>query len=260
MIDAFYTAAVGTAQTQKAMDVIANNMSNLNTYGYKSSQSSFSDLLYTHMRPSTGLTNNGFTTQIPGQTNPPDGINPNDRLKVGHGAKLKKTDTIYTGGVFTPTGRGLDYAIQNDGFFAIETTNGIKYTRNGNFEKTQLGDKFYLTSSQGGCVLDSQGQRIEVPEGLNEAPNLPIGVFKFENQDGLVRESAMLFSATDNSGEAVSIANPEQALKQSYLEASNVDIAQSMSDVIIFQRSFQYNAKMVQTADEIMQTVNGLRQ
>lgn len=256
MIDAFYTSAVATSQTQKAMDVLANNMANLNTYGYKASKGSFSDLLYTNIRPRTGLENDGFITQIPGQENTLGGIDPNNRLKVGHGAKLAKTDTIFSGGIFNSTGRSFDYAIKEDGFFAIETTEGIKYTRNGNFEKTLIGDKFYLTAAQGGCVLDSRGQRIEVLD--NESP-LPVGVFKFENQDGLVRESSMFFNATENSGGATAILNPEDSLMQNYLESSNVDMAQSMSDVIVFQRSFQYNAKMVQTADEIMQTVNSLR-
>lgn len=232
MIDAFYTAAVGTNQIQKGFDVLSNNIANVSTAGFKRSKSSFADLLYTNIRASETETN----------------------LKVGHGAKLEKTDVLHTQGMFQQTERQLDYAIEGNGYFGIETTDGIKYTRCGNFEMSEIGGKFYLTATQGGYVLDSKGKRIEVK---NTQDNFDIGVYEFKNTDGLKIEGGLFFNPTEISGQATAIKEP--SLKRGFLEGSNVDMAQSMSDVIELQRAFQFNARMVQMSDEVMQTVNSLR-
>ncbi len=232
MIDAFYTAAVGTVQVQKGFDVLSNNIANVSTSGFKQSKSSFADLLYTNIRASEEDTN----------------------LKLGHGAKLKKTDVLHTQGMFQQTERQLDYAIEGNGYFGVETTDGIKYTRCGNFEMSEIDGKFYLTATQGGYVLDSKGGRIEVTNAQND---FDIGVYEFKNTDGLAIEGGLFFNPTETSGEATAVAEP--ALKRGYLEGSNVDMGQAMADVISLQRAFQFNARMVQTADEVMQTVNSLR-
>jgi flagellar basal-body rod protein FlgG len=232
MISSFYTAAGGTIWMQKGLDVTANNIANIYTNGYKTDKASFSDLVYTNLRA------NGIS----------------DKVKMGNGVKLQKTDTVFTNGGMNDTGRSLDYALQSDGFFAVQTANGIRYTRNGNFSLSQKSDgKMYLTADDG-FVLDPNGQQIVVN---NEEEKLNIGVYRFPNQDGLQKEGNNLFTATANSGNAVSVSNAD--LRQGALENSTVNLADAISDVIMTQRSFQFNAKMVQISDEIMQTVNGLR-
>lgn len=233
MITSFYTAATGAIQVQNGLDVVANNIANVSTYGYKTSKTTFADLLYTNIRQAEGDSN----------------------LKTGHGAKVLKTDILHRQGSYQNTGRLLDYAIASEeGFFAIETNEGIKYTRNGNFQLTQVGNRFYLTSAQGGYVLNPQGQRIEV---TNEDDNHNIGVFTFPNSSGLEREGGLFFLPTATSGQAQY--NAEIQLNRGYLENSNVDLAQSMVDMIEIQRAFQLNTRMVQISDEVMQTVNALR-
>lgn len=232
MISAFYTAASGVTSTQTGLDVISNNIANLSTNGYRSGKASFADLIYTNMRAAEGDT----------------------KAKVGHGSKINKTDIVYTQGAYVPTQRMLDYAVGNErGFFGVETPDGMKYTRSGNFEASEIDGTFYLTAMQGGFVLDSNGNRIEITaEGEYD-----IGVYEFPNSDGLMLEKNLFFSQTAESGEAVSADN--SGIKQGYLEGSNVDMAQVMSEVIVMQRSFQFNSRMVQISDEIMQTVNALR-
>ena len=175
-------------------------------------------------------------------------------LKLGHGSKIKKTDVLHTQGNMLPTQRDLDFGLLDHGMFAIDTTEGIKYTRNGNFEMSNIGGQFFLTGSQGGFVLDSNGEPIEV---TSPDQDFDIGVYTFTNYDGLKIEGGMFFTPTETSGEAVVKVDPD--IKRGYLEASNVDTAQTMSDVIQAQRAFQFNSRMVQAADEVMQTVNSLR-
>lgn len=232
MITAFYTAANGTIQQQKGLDVIANNIANVGTSGFKGSKTAFADLLYTNIRQAQG----------------------DSKLKTGHGTKIQKTDVLHTQGAFQSTGRTLDYALTDSGFFAIETADGIKYTRSGNFEITNDNGKFFLTAMQGGFVLDSSGKKIEVK---NEDDEHNIGVYEFKNNDGLQIEGGLFFTKTQESGEAT--ATDKVLAKRGYLENSNVDLAQNMVEMIEAQRAFQFNSKIVQMSDEIMQTVNALR-
>ncbi|WMJ24229.1 flagellar hook-basal body protein [Paludicola sp. MB14-C6] len=233
MITAFYTASTGAVQLQTGLDVVANNIANVSTSGYKTSKTTFADLVYTNLRQAQGDSN----------------------LKVGHGTKLLKTDVLHQQGAYQNTGRLLDYAIPSDnGFFALETANGIQYSRCGNFELTKAGDKFYLTGAQGGFVLNSKGQRIEVK---NEEDNHDIGVYTFANNGGLEIEGGLFFKPTAASGAAQQ--NKDIVPTRGCLENSNVDLTQSMVDMIEVQRAFQLNTRIVQISDEIMQTVNALR-
>lgn len=236
MLTSFYTASTGAIQYQQGLDVVANNMANILTEGYKPQKANFSDLLYTNMQPG------------------------NTELKVGHGVKIDKTDILHTQGTPISTGRSLDFAVFDPSqYFGITTEDGIKYTKNGNFYLSAEGDKYYLTSISGGYVVDSKGQKIEIdPNKLDDLSSIDIGVFKFENIDGLQRGGDGFLIATPTSGNPNVVNNPE--LKQGYLEGSAVNVADEMNQVIQLQRAFQFNAKMVQISDEIMQTVNGLRQ
>lgn len=235
MITAFYTAAVGTSQTQKGFDVIANNAANVSTVGYKRQETSFQDLLYTDIRPyETGL-----------------------EEAMGHGAKLAKTDDVHVQGMLQPSEGKYDYAIVGDGFFGVMVAEGeMKYTRAGAFQQTIVDGVGYLSSPQGGFIVDTNGEPIEVTGVSGES--LDIGIFVFPNDDGLLREAGLYFNETVESGSPTLISG-EDVLQAGYLEGSNVDLADHMVEMIYMQRAFQMNTKVVQVADEIMQTVNSLR-
>lgn len=235
MINAFYTAATGAVQLKYGVDVIANDIANVGNNGYKASSSSFANLVYTNMR---------------------DPDNADSNLKTGHGTRLERTNTLFEQGAMLPTQNLCDFALTGDGFFAVETNDGIKYTRTGSAQLTEGEDgQFYLTSTLGGLLLDENYQPIVVTD-LN-TQDIRLGVFDFENTDGLLRDGGNFFVPSDTSGEIFAVENAQ--VKQGYLEASSVNVAQEMSDLIQYQKAFAFSSKMVQLSDEVLQTVNNLR-
>lgn len=233
MLNSFYTSATGAIELQKGFDVTANNVANVSTNGYKTIESSFSDLVYTNVHA------------------PEDTEN---AVKTGHGTKLQNTNTVFTTGPITQTDGTYDYALTDSNtFFAVQSGDETLYTRNGNFQLSVEDDGNYLVTSDGKYVLDSNGERIVV---TGEDDDLDIGVVTFNNCDGLVREEDTCYAASDVSGEAMLADNP--GLIRGSLEGSNVDISTEMGSVIELQRAFQMNSKMIQISDELMQTLNSL--
>lgn len=235
MTTGFHTATTGMIWTQRSLDVTANNIANLSTDGYKADKASFADLLYTQIKD---------PSQDP-------------KLKVGHGAKLGKTDTVFTTAPLDKTDRPQDYALPDERqFFAIRKADGSTvYTRDGRFIVSKHNDgRFYLANSAGEEVLDQNGRPVIVTNP-KEAQN--VGVFTFRNLDGLEKAGGSAYTATNRSGPATGVANAQ--VWQGYLESSGADIAKEMSNMIIQQRSYELDAKMVVMTDEVMQTVNNLR-
>ena len=235
MTTGFHTAATGMITTQKSLDVTANNIANLSTDGYKADKASFSDLLYSEIRE-------------PGQ-------DPN--LKVGHGSKLGKTDTLFATSSLDKTDRTQDYALPDPrNFFAVRTADGrTEYTRDGRLVLSRHADgRFYLSDSSGREVLNQNGGPIPVTDA-QKAQN--VGVFTFRNLDGLEKTGSSDYRATDRSGPASAVAGAE--VRQGYLESSATDMATEMSNMVTQQRAYELDAKMVVMADEVMQTVNNLR-
>jgi flagellar basal-body rod protein FlgG len=234
MLTSFYTSAAGTITQQQSLDIVANNLSNVSTGGYQPSRASFSDLLYTNLHE-------------------PE----NARRQAGHGEKIGKTDTVFKNGGVQSTGRKLDYALPDgNSFFAAQTSDGdIRYTRNGSFYMSQASDgTYYLADSAGGWVLDGGGNPIPVTD---EDAKLPVGIYRFQNRDGLLKTGDNYFQATDVSGAASPDAGGEAL--QGTLESSAVEMTDGMYDLIQTQKAFAFNAKLVQMSDEITQTVNSLR-
>ncbi len=236
----FHTATTGVIEHQKALDALANNIANVNTYGYKAGQASFQDLLYTNVDSTT-----------------------EENVTVGHGARLAKMDTVFTKGVLKQTDRSLDFAIDDEnGFFRINMANGdTVYTRNGNFELREYGDSFLLVSGAlNGYVTDSNGNAITLSNSTDEDIKTlynTVGVFAFRNLDGLSLNDDGTFSESVASGNAY--ADSTLNLKQGYLEASNVDYAEQITEVIKVQRAFQMNSRIVTISDELEDTINNLR-
>lgn len=236
MISTFYTASTAATQSQMGIDVSANNIANSATYAYKPSTTTFSDLLYTNMQGG------------------------NQDLQMGHGTKLSKADIVFTVGTPRPTSRNLDFCLtESNSFFAIQTPEGIKYTREGNFHISNENGQQYLTDGAGGYVLNQNNQRIIVDQKAVDTTgnNLGIGMFSFANLGGLKQDGNNAFLPTANSGAAQ--AAPRAKVQKGYLEASATNMAQEMTTTMQMQRAFQFNAKMVQVSDEVMQTINNLR-
>lgn len=244
MINAFYTASLGLISQQYNMDVLANNIANINTPGYKGQRATFVDLLYNNIPSANGTTSRGSGTYI------------------------VSTDTVFTQGYPEQTDRKLDVAIKGEGFFAVRSSDGSTYyTRDGNFQmQLQSDGQYALTNSSGDYVLDNKfkpiiisdpGSDLKYSLDPNNPDSLNPGIFSFKNVDAMTRAENNCYLANAQSGDPSLMANA--VIMQGYIESSAVDIADEMSKVIIAQRAFQFNAKLIQIADEIEQMTNNMK-
>ncbi len=246
MDTSFYTAVSGVISQQKKMDVISNNLANVNTTGFKTKNAVFYELINYNLRDLQ-------ETQI--------------SLQAGSGITLGRTDTSYAQGGIQNTGISTQYAISGRGFFMLEdpNTSEITYTRNGNFYWSERQDGFYLTTDAGKLVLDGQQRPIVVTNAQieaarlgeeTEAAALP-GIYEFPVERGLANVGDSEFAAGPHNGQP---ALAEDArLMEGYLEQSNVNLADEMAKTVEASRAYSYMLKMVQTADEVEQTINSLR-
>lgn len=250
----FYNGAVGAAQQQERLNVIANNIANVNTEGYKAKNAVFTNLIQMNL-------NEGEQTQT--------------RLRAGAAVKLDKTDTDMRSGALKQTDDLNDFAIIGEGFFALRNPAdySVSYTRNGSFIASQRADgAFYLSSSEGHLVLGKDQQPIRLFGGAEEEPtwdaedeesltNLPlterIGVFRFDHYNNMQSVGSGRFLPTEKNGYPV--LSEDTPLVQGMLESSNVDFAQEMARMIETQRAYQYALKMVTTSDEVEGIINSLR-
>lgn len=238
---AFYAGASGLTAYQQAMDTIGNNLSNCNTPGFKKEKVGFDDLLYQQMAVNT----------------------PNQPL-AGNGVRAISYGVDFSQGDPTVTGGMLDFAIMGEGAFALQDDQGISYSRDGSFTVSAVDGRKYLTSMDGAYVLDSNKQRIELPDtevaiaqydGLAEK----IGVFRFQNFNALSPISANRYQATAESGNSTPADKNQYEIRAGFLEGSTTSLVDEMASLITAQRGFQLSARVVQTADQIEEIVNNLR-
>lgn len=231
MIKAYYTATNGALSSQNYLDVLSNNMANMQTEGFKRSKPEFSDLLYTNIRGVQGE---------------------NTDLKSGSGAKINKVDIIHTQGAPVRTGVPTDFAIQGDGFFAVQFEEENMFTRGGSFELTNIDGEKYLTF-QGGYVLNED----EEPIIVENVDDINVGVFTFSNKGDLAQVGGNLLRIANDDAEYNLL--EEANVAKGFLEASNVEMSEEMIKLIQIEKSFQLNSSVIKTADEIEQTINNLR-
>ena len=236
MYTSFYTAARGAMEEQRKLDVVANNFANVNNYGYKSKSAVFSDLMYYNL--------NNYR----GEDTP---------LKSGVGIVVEKTDTKFDPSGFVTTQGEYDYAIVEDGFFMLRSpiTGDITYTRNGHFSLSQRGTEFYLVNDTGNFVLDRNQNPILVTDGELGAD---IGVYGFDILDGMLSVGDNEFTPIAKNGDPYLI--PGAKMVDHTLEMSGVDTAEEITRTIEAQRAYSLALRMVTTSDEIMSTINTLRQ
>jgi len=233
MIRGFYSAGSGIGANQAGINSISNNIANINTSGYKRQVLSFSDLVRSELNAADSGGQN---------------------VTVGNGVRVSGAATIMSLGNIRETGNAYDFALTGDGFFATMDNGGkISYTRDGSFYIAEGPGGTYLASSDGSYVLNADGRQIL---SASEDAVSQIGIFDFPNRQGLIPVGGNRFESSVLSGNAFAV---EGEIRSGFLEASNVDLADEMVNLIEVQKAFQFNAKMVQTADEVENIINNLR-
>ncbi|MEE8169282.1 MAG: flagellar basal-body rod protein FlgG [Phycisphaerae bacterium] len=263
-LTALFTGATGMRAMDQKLNIVANNIANLETVGFKASRANFEDLLYqTIVRP--GGTN-ALQEPLPYGT------------QIGLGVTLSGTQLDFRQGSPDVTGNDLDIAIEGDGFFQVTTVvdgnQEIAYTRAGNFTRNANGE-MVLGNSIGSRMeppitippnatdvsIKTDG-RVFVTEGGVQTEVGQIQIARFVNPAGLLQNGKNLFLRTDASGEAV-VGNPsEQGLGiilGGTLERANVDPVRELIELIKTQRAFEINSQTIKAADENLQTLNNLR-
>ncbi|MCH8287014.1 flagellar basal-body rod protein FlgG [candidate division KSB1 bacterium] len=255
------TAATGMLAQQLFIDIIANNLANVNTTGFKRSKIEFQDLLYQTIRAA-------------GSSNLQGSFVPTE-LQVGSGTRMVASQKIFSQGDTVATNNPLDVAIVGNGFFQINKPDGtFAYTRDGAFKINELGqlvtsDGFSLepqiTIPQGalGFEIGDDGTVGAVIQNQETVQNLgQLQIIQFINPAGLRNLGQNLFESTFASGAPIP-GNPgvngAGTIKQRFLESSNVDIVEEMVNMIVAQRAFETNSKAVQAADDMLNTSNQLR-
>lgn len=265
-IIALHSGSTGLSALSTELDVIANNLANANTTGFKASRANFQDLLYLE-KAQPGVENANGDERPTG-------------LYVGLGTKLSGTQIDFTEGPAEPTDRPLDLYIAGDGFFQVQVEDdlgeGFAYTRAGNFTKNSEGDMVLATDTgrrldppitipddaTGVEILNDGRVMVSLP-GQNEAEEVgQIETAVFVNPAGLKHVGENLFLPTAASGEAqlgVPTEGQRGPLQQGLLEGSNVDAVKELVSLIKTQRAFEMNSQSIQAADEVLQTVGRLR-
>ncbi|ASY61722.1 Flagellar hook protein FlgE [Sinorhizobium sojae CCBAU 05684] len=252
-------AATGMNAQQLNLEVIANNIANINTTGYKRARAEFSDLLYQTER-AQGVPNRSNQAIVP------------EGAIVGLGVQTSAVRNLHIQGSLVNTGNNYDLALVGRGWFQVETPDGeTVYTRSGAFNTNATGQLVTIDGytvvpgitvpqDASEIVFTSSGQvmvRIGNDTELQEIGQLTIA--NFVNEAGLEPMGENLFRQTPASGEAIvgAPADPGYAqIKQNYLESSNVDAVKEITDLISAQRAYEMNSKIIQAADEMAATVS----
>lgn len=259
MIRALWTAATGMHSQQVNMDVIANNLANVNSSGFKKSRADFQDILYQTTRAAGAGVDGGEV---------PTGV------QIGLGSRVAAVQKVFTTGDFMQTENELDVAIEGPGFFQVILPDGTDaYTRSGALKKDSTGR---LVTSDGFPLIPE----IVIPEGstsiaigsggtvdvLLDGESTPnevgvIELIRFGNPSGLKSLGRNLYAETPTTGAPIA-GTPGEAgfgsLSQGFLEGSNVNIMEEMVNMIAGQRAYEVNSKSIKTADEMLSITSQL--
>lgn len=261
MIKSLSTAATGMQAQQTNIDVVANNLANVTTSGFKKGRAEFEDLLYQ-------------TLKEPGARTGENSITPTG-IQTGLGVRTSAIQQDFSLGAPKQTKAPLDLMIEGSGFFPVQTPDGqIAYTRSGSFKKDPSGriidsngnplqPEIVIPAESTGINISDNGE-VSVITGLNNSPQVvgQIELVNFANPAGLKPLGKNLFMPTVASGVPIQSA-PGTAgmgyLAQGQLESSNVNIVDEMVNMITAQRAYETNSKVIQAADQMLQHVNNLR-
>ncbi|AEO99273.1 MULTISPECIES: flagellar basal body rod protein FlgG [Heyndrickxia] len=253
MLRSLYSGVSGMKNFQTELDTIGNNIANVNTYGYKKGRVTFKDAISQTLASATP----GTSAQ-----------------QVGLGSQIGSIDTVDTSGSPESTGRPLDFAITGDGYFRVADGNNTYYTRAGNF---YFDDNRRLVNSEGFTVLGTNGQAITLGANvksfsvatdgtITDQDGNTIGTISiatFQNPAGLTKVGGNLYTTTNSNAGTVTVSQPGQngagTIKSGYLEMSNVDLSEELTNMIVAERGFQANTRIITTSDEILQELVNLK-
>ncbi len=271
MMRALWTAASGMISQQTNVDTISNNLANINTTGYKKETAEFKSLLYQTMQ--------GKSFDHNGEPKPVG-------IQVGLGVRNSAVTSQYTQGTVSETGNDYDFAISGKGFFMLRGSDGgTVYTRNGSFNLSRSTNGVMLVNSEGNPVLDTNGQPIEIDDtqydtskitvndlgefcypnenNMSESIGIQIGVVQFNNPNGLLKMSNSFLKESDASGparlEMMEEGLQKSKIQQGYIEGSNVQAVDEMVNLIVAQRAYEMNSKIITASDQMLQQANNLR-
>lgn len=256
MMRALGIAASGMEAQQTNVEVISNNIANVSTTGFKRSMAEFQDLLYqSNARVGTASSEQG--TVLPTGT------------QVGLGVRNSGVTRITTQGSLTQTDNQLDLAIDGRGYFGVTLPSGdIAYTRDGSFQLSATGQ---IVTSDGypvvpgisvsptaqNVTINQAGQVIETTAAGKQQTVGQLQLFNFTNEAGLQASGGNNFTYTDASGNPIQGLPSDPgfgAVRQGYVESSNVNVVQEITNLIQAQRAYELNSKVIQAADDMMQT------
>ncbi len=260
MLRSLTTAATGMIAQQNNLDIVANNIANVNTTGFKKSRAEFQDLLSSAVRTPGAMINQG--------TFQPVGI------EVGLGVKTAATTRIFTGGIQQSTGNPYDLSIEGQGFFQIVQSDGsLAYTRDGSFKVDGMGQ---LCTSDGYLIQP----QITVPQNASEVNVTPDGnvsvrigtdtnqnivgqiqLVKFQNPSGLLSIGHNMYIETPSSGTPIQGVPGQDgygSIQQGFLEGSNVQIVDELINLIKAERAFESNSKIITASSDILRQTNQL--
>ena len=260
MLRALNIAATGMDAQSLKIDNISNNLANVNTTGFKQGRADFEDLLYQNLRAAGAQVGEGAQDPV--------------GLNIGYGVRTSSSSKVFSQGDFKQTDNPLDLAIEGNGFLQIIQPSGeIGYTRAGNLKVD--GEGRLVTTA--GMALEpeivippdstslsiGQDGRVTVTQG-NTADTVEVGQLQlanFVNPAGLKPKGHNLYIATPASGAPIVGAPGENGtgnVTQGFLEGSNVKVVEEMIGLIIAQRSYETNSKVIKAADEMLQVTTGL--
>jgi len=240
-------------------DVIANNLANVQTVGFKAARAEFQDLMYQVYRQAGAETTSGSPLPL--------------GMEVGLGSRLTAIQKLFTQGDYQQTGNRFDWAIEGEGFYQIDNNGTTVYTRSGNFKVSKEG---YLVNTEGlklipqvsvpqetvNFTIDNGGTWTATDKNGTTLATGRIELARFINPAGLTSLGRNLYGVTEGSGDAMT-GNPDTEgfgiITQSFLEMSNVNVVDEMVQMIIGQRAYEINSKSIQTADNMLQIVNNLK-
>ena len=261
MIKSLTTAATGMQAQQSNLDVIANNLANVNTAGFKKSRAEFEDLMY-------------HNTKEPGAATGMNSVSPTG-VQTGLGVRTASIQKDFQDGTTILTKGTLDLQIEGSGFFQIMTPDGqVAYSRDGAFKKDANGrivDKngnalqpeITIPPTARGVEISPSGE-VMVLQDVNSTPQTvgQIDIVTFVNPSGLSAIGKNLFMQTGASGAPTTTRpglNGSGFLAQGQLEGSNVNIVDEMVNMITAQRAYETNSKVIHSADQMLQAINNLR-
>ncbi|MBI5665827.1 MAG: flagellar basal-body rod protein FlgG [Nitrospirae bacterium] len=256
-----FIAATGMEAQRINIDVISNNLANVNTTGFKKSRADFQELMYQSLKTAGAVSAEGNEV--------PTGI------QIGLGVKPAAVQKMFHQGDFVSTGNNLDLVIEGNGFFQITKPDGeIAYTRSGAFKLNSEGsivnsdgyalepaiavpaDAMEITLSQDGTVSVLQAGST-TPAEVGQ-----IEIAQFINPGGLKAIGKNLFIPSGSSGEPTT-GNPGSeglgSINQGFLELSNVNVVEEMVNMIVSQRAYELNSKVIQSTDEMLALANNLK-